>query len=162
MDILAQAGPPHAHYVSEQTVTKNLPSMLADERPPEDLSLTVGHAACVVFPPASFVRTTVIVVLVKRGPQKRRLHIAHVSNSWEVMLESTGEPHTLTDDHSPQLADATGCLEYTGGYVLCGRLNGVLVFSGAVGDRGVNPVICSPRYSVYKTGQGSQWRFNRG
>lgn len=130
--------PPEPHLVPAHRVAELLPPILAQGLSFENAFLNVDQQICALFPPRSFIGTTVTVVQVHRG---HNIRVAHVGDSRAMLISAKGVPHYLTEDHSPTRADESTRIEKAGGHVLRGRVNGVLAVSRAVGDRALKAVV---------------------
>lgn len=137
-DSFPQTQPPHPTHLPAFKVAQLLPPMLAQGRKFEDAFCSVDQQVCAMFPPRSFIGTTVTAVHIHRGVS---LQVAHVGDSRAMFIDANGASHFLTDDHSPTRDDEAARIEKAGGHVLRGRVNGVLAVSRAVGDRALKSVV---------------------
>lgn len=74
-----------------------------------------------------------------------------------MLIDSTGNPITLIEDHCPTRRDELARIERNGGGVINGRVNGVLAVSRAIGDTALKKVVSAvPEQLDYQLDRNDQ------
>lgn len=88
-----------------------------------------------------YVGATAVTAFVHRAPQGRILTVANCGDS-RAVLSRAGKPVRLTTDHRPVDAERER-VETSGGFVMSGRVNGILNVARAFGDHCMKSVVVS-------------------
>ncbi|GKT21310.1 Protein phosphatase 2C family like protein [Aduncisulcus paluster] len=79
----------------------------------------------------------------KMGPTPHgAIHFANVGDSRAVLC-SGGRTKRMTEDHKPYNADEVERIKRAGGFVVLGRVHGMLAVSRAIGDHGLKKFVIS-------------------
>lgn len=137
-------------------VMKNLPDAYANQLSLNDeeniwkAAYTMLHAE--VTHKHMYGGTTVVSVVIKYIDGQRCISCANAGDARAIAIKN-GLPVRLSHDHKPYNEDELKRIATRGGFVMAGRLNGVLAVSRAIGDAELSPGIsCDPYVSVTPIG----------